>query len=187
MDDQDPSAGRSADDEPPWLNALEMTAWMGMARLLIKVPSELDAQMQRDQGFTLFEYFALSHLSMAEGRAMRMSQLAELTNGSLSRLSNVVKRMEQRGWIRREPDPTDGRFTIALLTEAGWDRVVEAAPGHVRAVRNLIIDRLNPEQLEALHEISRLVGFGAAPTLIPDPVPAMGNGPTPGPRRPPEC
>jgi DNA-binding MarR family transcriptional regulator len=186
MDDQAPSSGRSADGEPPWLTALETAAWMGMARLLIKVPSELDAQMQRDQGFTLFEYLALSHLSMAEGRALRMSQLAELTNGSLSRLSNVVKRMEQRGWIRREPDPADGRFTIALLTDAGWDRVVEAAPGHVRAVRDLIIDRLSPEQLEALYEISRLVGSGDFPNLLPDPVPAVGTRQTPSPRRPPE-
>jgi DNA-binding MarR family transcriptional regulator len=165
MEDRDREPGWSADGEPPWLNPLETAAWMGLAGLLIKVPAELDAQMQRDAGMSLFEYLVLSHLSMAEGRAIRMSQLAELTNGSLSRLSNVVKRMEQRGWVRREPDPADGRFTIAILTEAGWDQVVDAAPGHVRAVRQTIIDRLNPAQLESVYEISRLVMKNGAPVV----------------------
>src|SRR5204863_302166 len=82
----------------------------------------------------LFEYMVLSRLSMAPDRTSRMSELAEESGGSLSRLSNVIKRLEQRGFVRREPDPGDGRYTNAILTEPGWEKVVAAAPGHVAAV-----------------------------------------------------
>ena len=86
-----------------------------------------------------------------------MSELAELTRGSLSRLSNVVKRLEQRELVRRVPDPTNGRYTNAVLTDAGWDCVVQAAPGHVNAVRQFIFNPLSDEQVEALRVISSLI------------------------------
>ena len=82
-----------------------------------------------------------------------MSELAEPTGGSLSRLSNVIKRLEQRGFVRREPDPGNGRYTNAILTEPGWEKVVAAAPGHVAAVRHLVLDPLGPAQIAALGEI----------------------------------
>ena len=84
-------------------------------------------------------------------------ELAQLSRGSLSRLSNVVKRLEQRGFVRRETDPTNGRYTNAVLTEAGWDCVVHAAPGHVNAVRQFIFDPLSAEQVEALGVIGGLI------------------------------
>jgi DNA-binding MarR family transcriptional regulator len=79
-----------------------------------------------------------------------MSSLAEVTNASLSRLSRVVKRLEERGLVRREPEPTDGRFTNAILTEDGFRALAEAAPGHLAHVRSLVIDVLSPEQLRRL-------------------------------------
>jgi DNA-binding MarR family transcriptional regulator len=150
------SEARTAAD-PRWLDPDQQDAWLGLAGLLIKVPAVLDAQLQRDAGLSLFEYFVLSSLSMSEDRTSRMSDLAELTNGSLSRLSNVVKRLEQRGWVRREPDPVDGRFTNAILTDEGWDLVVVAAPGHVGAVQDFILDPLTPSQVHALRDIGRSV------------------------------
>ena len=81
---------------------------------------------------------------------MRMSSLADVTNASLSRLSRVVTRLEDRGLVRREPDPTDGRFTNAILTDDGHRAIVDAAPGHVAHVRRLVIDVLSPEQLRRL-------------------------------------
>jgi DNA-binding MarR family transcriptional regulator len=86
-----------------------------------------------------------------------MSQLAELTRGSLSRLSNVVKRLEQREFVRRAPDPTNGRYTNAFLTDAGWECVVRAAPGHVNAVRHFIFDPLSAEQVDELRVTSGLI------------------------------
>ena len=81
---------------------------------------------------------------------MWMSSLAEVTNASLSRMSHLVKRLEARGLVRREPDPADGRFTNAILTEKGFQALAEAAPGHVAQVRSLVIDVLSPEQLRRL-------------------------------------
>src|ERR1044071_824388 len=96
-----------------WLNPDEKEAWSGLASLVFLVPGELEAPLQQECGLSLFEYLVLSHISEAPDRRLRMSELAFLANGSLSRLSNVVKRFEQRGWAERSPDPEDGRFTVA--------------------------------------------------------------------------
>jgi DNA-binding MarR family transcriptional regulator len=81
---------------------------------------------------------------------MRMSSLAEVTNASLSRLSHLVKRLEDRDLVCREPDRADGRFTNAILTDDGFRALADAAPGHVAHVRSLVIDVLSPEQLRRL-------------------------------------
>ena len=110
----------------------------------------IDQQLRRDSDLALVEYQVLAMLSNAPDRTMRMSSLAEVTNASLSRLSHLFKRLEGRGLVRREPDPTDGRFTNAILTEKGYQALAEAAPGHVAHVRSLVIDVLSPEQLRRL-------------------------------------
>lgn len=81
---------------------------------------------------------------------MRMSTLAELTNASLSRLSHLVKRLENRGLVYRDADPTDGRFTNAILTDEGLRTLVGAAPAHVAYVRSVFVDALSREQLRLL-------------------------------------
>lgn len=83
-----------------------------------------------------------------------MSELAFLANGSLSRLSNVVKRFEQRGWVTRSPDPDDGRYTIAALTDAGYRLVVDAAPIHLQSVRELVLEPLTATDKQALRRIA---------------------------------
>jgi DNA-binding MarR family transcriptional regulator len=136
--------------EPRWLSEPEQDAWRAIAALMLQLPGPLDAQLQQDSGLSLFAYLVLSSLSMAPERTLRMSELARLANGSQSRLSNVAKRLEEHGWLRREPDPHDGRATVARLTDSGWEVVRSAAPGHVEAVRRIVIDRLTGPQLEAL-------------------------------------
>ena len=135
---------------PRWLSGQEQDAWRALLALMLQLPGPLDAQLQRDSGLNLFGYLVLSSLSMAPERTLRMSELARLANGSQSRLSNVAKRLEERGWLYREPDPRDGRSTVARLTDSGWDLVRSAAPGHVDAVRRLVIDPLTGPQLEVL-------------------------------------
>ena len=143
--------------EPRWLTPSEEQAWIATSGMLLLLPAALDGQLQRDARLSLFEYLVLSRLSMAPGRTLRMSELAGLANGSLSRLSNVVKRLERRGEVRRDPDPDDGRYTVASLTDRGWASVVEAAPGHVDAVRSYLIDLLSPDEVETLAAIGRRV------------------------------
>jgi DNA-binding MarR family transcriptional regulator len=140
-------------DEPEWLSEDEKQAWTGLISLILLMPGQLEAPL-RDVDLTLFEYLTLSHVSEAPDQRIRLSELAFLANGSLSRLSNVVKRFEQRGWVKRFPDPDDGRYTLAELTDAGYRLVVEAAPIHVRAVRELVIDPLTSTDLAALTRIA---------------------------------
>ncbi|WFE25909.1 MarR family transcriptional regulator [Solwaraspora sp. WMMD791] len=141
-------------DEPRWLTDREREAWLALAKLMFNLPSALDAQLLRDNNLTLFDYFALSVLSMTPGRTMRLSDLAGHLSSSLSRLSNVVTRLERRGLLRREPDADNPRYTTAVLTDAGWDLVVAAAPGHVAAVRRYVIDGLTDHQIDVLREIA---------------------------------
>ena len=141
-------------DAPRWLDADEKEAWTGLISLALLMPGRLEAPVHQVSGLTLFEYMTLSQISEAPGRAIRMSELAYLTNGSLSRLSNVVKRLEQRGWVTRSPDPADGRYTLAALTDSGHELVVSTAPVHVRAVRELVLDPLNKADRQALARIA---------------------------------
>jgi DNA-binding MarR family transcriptional regulator len=143
--------------ETHWLTPDERETWLAFAGVLSKLPAALDAQLQRDAGLNAFEYFVLSGLSEAPGRTLRMSDLATFANGSLSRLSHVVTRLERRGWVRREPCPEDGRFTNAVLTDAGWEKVVATAPGHVDTVRRLAIDPLTAAQTRQLRDIGRRI------------------------------
>src|SRR6201996_6404118 len=122
-----------------WLSDEQQAAWRPFVALLLRVPAMLDAQLQRDAGINHFDYLVLSGLSEAPGRTLRMSELAARASSSLSRLSHVVSRLEAKGWVRREPCPGDGRFINAVLTDAGWQKVVAPAPGHVAAVREMLI------------------------------------------------
>ncbi|MGW0163459.1 MarR family winged helix-turn-helix transcriptional regulator [Mycobacterium sp. NPDC003323] len=143
----------ASDDEPQWLSPTEKDAWTGLVSLMLLLPNKLETPL-RQVDLSLFEYLTLSHIADAPQRRIRMSELAFLANGSLSRLSNVVKRFEQRGWVQRSPDPDDGRYTLATLTDAGHRLVVEAAPIHVRAVRELVLDPLTAADQAALTRIA---------------------------------
>jgi DNA-binding MarR family transcriptional regulator len=140
--------------DPRWLTAEEQRAWRALNGVVVLLPFALDAQLQQDHDLTLFEYAVLSALSEAPGRAVRMKALAALANGSLSRLSHVVARLESRGLVAREPLPEDGRTTVARLTDAGWAKVVDAAPSHVETVRSLVVEPLSPTQVRQLGAIA---------------------------------
>lgn len=139
---------------PRWLDADERAAWIRLAAVSELLPAALDAQLRRDAELTHFEYWVLSMLSEAEDRTLRMTALAERASASLSRLSHVASRLEQRGLIERFPCPEDRRATNARLTAEGWEKVVESAPGHLEAVRHYVIDGLTREQLAQLAAIA---------------------------------
>jgi DNA-binding MarR family transcriptional regulator len=143
--------------EPRWLDVEESQAWRALASTLIRLPAALDAQLRRDAGISHFEYQILALLSEAPGRTLRMSELAVQAEGSLPRLSQVVARLEQRGLVRRTPDPADGRYTLAILTDQGQAKLTEAAPGHVEEVRRLVFDSLTKAQSRQLREIGRRI------------------------------
>jgi DNA-binding MarR family transcriptional regulator len=145
-----PAAATAA--APKWLTPAQLKAWQALTLMLARLPTALEAQLQRDAQLSYIEYYALAALSERPNHTMRMSELAVLTNAELSRLSHLITRLQKRGYVRREPDPNNGRYTNAVLTEAGYDHVVAAAPGHVAAVRELVIDALEDNELKALQD-----------------------------------
>jgi DNA-binding MarR family transcriptional regulator len=146
-----------------WLDDDERQVWVLLQATLMRVPVVLDTQLQRDSSLSQFEYQILSGISMTPRRALRMSTIAQYAEGTLPRLSQAVGRLEKRGYVERAPDPGDGRYTLARLTEAGWQKVVEAAPGHVAKVRELVFDTLTKTQQRQLQEICRRLLDAADP------------------------
>jgi DNA-binding MarR family transcriptional regulator len=141
-------------EEPRWLTDEQQRTWRKFVAVLIKLPAALEAQLQRDAGLTHIGYIVLSTLSERPDRTMPMSRLAAAASASLSRLSHVVTRLEAQGWVRRERCPGDGRVQLAILTDAGWDKIVDTAPGHAEAVQRLVFDVLGPGQLAQLDDMS---------------------------------
>ncbi|MFE4257170.1 MarR family winged helix-turn-helix transcriptional regulator [Streptomyces sp. NPDC056910] len=162
--------------EPHWLDDDERQHWNAFAYMLTQLPAALEAQMQRDAGISQFDYVVMSALSMAPERTLRMSEVAQYAGSTLSRLSNVVSRLEKRGWVRRHPDPSDGRSTLASLTDDGMDKVVAAAPGHIDAVRRLIFDPLTKAQQRQLGAVSQRI-LGALQAPCPTDWPSPGAAP----------
>jgi DNA-binding MarR family transcriptional regulator len=144
-------------EEPRWLTSPEMQVWRAFTLMIARLPPALESQLQCDSGLSFIEYYVLAGLSDAPCRTMRMSQLAMFAYSELSRLSHVMTRLERRGLVRREPDPTDGRYTNAILTDQGFALLVEAAPGHVAAARDLVVDALDEDQLQQLGKISETI------------------------------
>jgi DNA-binding MarR family transcriptional regulator len=142
------------DDCTRWLDEEEQRAWRSFLRAASAIDEALDRQLQRDAGMPHAYYQVLAMLSEAPDRTLRMSQLAELTTSSASRLSHAVARLEEKGWVRREKHPTDRRGSLAVLTDDGWEAVRAAAPGHVDVVRQVLFDRLEPGQVAQLRAIS---------------------------------
>jgi len=149
--------------EPRWLSAEEQRAWTALGSIVVRLDAALDAQLRRDAGLSHFEYAVLAALSEAPGRTLRMSELAAMAEGSLSRLSQVVARLERRGWVQRTPDPGDGRYTLATLTGDGYEKVAAAAPGHVREVRRLVFDPLTRAQAQQLTSIGQRIARAIDP------------------------
>lgn len=151
------------DESVPWLNTSEATAWVALVTMSEWLQPALDIQLQRDAGITHFEYGVLATLSEAPGRKLPLAKLAPLANSTYSRLSKAVNRFAEQGWVQRQPDPEDGRTTLAILTELGMEKVIATAPGHIRRVRELVFDHLSTEEVEHLGSIADKIATAVGP------------------------
>lgn len=140
----------TSDTETLWLTDGQLATWRGLMNLIQRLPAALECQLQADSQLSFLEYYVLALLADQPGRRLRMSELAAQANAELSRVSHLVNRLIRRGLLKKEPDPDDGRYTFAILTDTGLNYQTEAAPGHVRRVRELFIDVLGTEDLDAL-------------------------------------
>jgi DNA-binding MarR family transcriptional regulator len=147
--------------ETRWLTEREQDVWRSFMAAFVGLNDQLARQLQRDSGMPHAYYEILVALSEAPRRTLRMSELAGLRGSSRSRLSHAVARLEEVGWVRRQECPTDKRGSFAVLTDKGFAALEKAAPGHVTEVRAQLFDKLTPEQVEQLGEISNAILKGA--------------------------
>jgi DNA-binding MarR family transcriptional regulator len=140
-----------------------MTAWRALVQTVAQLPTALDGQLQRDSDLSFLEYYVLAALSEAPDGAVGMSTLAVLTNAEQSRLSHLVKRLEEQGLVRRERDRANGRYINAVITDAGLARIQEAAPGHVTNVRRLVFDALSATDVQAMSRACRRINEQLGP------------------------
>jgi DNA-binding MarR family transcriptional regulator len=147
-------------DGTPWLDDREQRAWRAYLTMTRLLTAQLDRELLRDSGLPHAYYEILACLSEAPGRSLRMSELATLTDSSRSRLSHAVSRLAEANWVRRDECETDRRGAFATLTDAGFDALDSAAPGHVASVRQHIFDRLDDDQVSQLTAICDLVVTG---------------------------
>ncbi|MFD3582796.1 MarR family winged helix-turn-helix transcriptional regulator [Streptomyces sp. NPDC058683] len=143
--------------EPQWLTDQEQSTWRALTALIRTVDEQLERQLQRDAQITLAGYVVLVTLSEGEEEAPRMSDLALSLGWSQSRLSHAMTWLEKSGWVQRTKCPTDRRSSLARLTDKGRQKLEDAAPGHVAAVRHLVFDALTAEQQQALAQISEAI------------------------------
>jgi DNA-binding MarR family transcriptional regulator len=149
------------DSETRWLTPDEQRAWRSFLTATQTLFTTVDGQLQKESGIPHGYYEILVRLSETPGRALRMSQLAEASTSSKSRVSHAVARLEERGWIERLDCPTDRRGQVAQLTERGFAALQAAAPGHVEQVRRSLFELISPEQVGQLTAISEAIIAGS--------------------------
>lgn len=148
---------------PAPLDPEELQIWASVATLLERLPSALDAQLQRDSGLSHFEHGVLFALDSAPDRSLRLSILAGYAHCSLSRLSRAISRLEAKGWVNREIDPTDGRFTLGVLTPEGHEKVADSTPAHHALVRHLVFESITAPQARQLSAIAQRITAAIGP------------------------
>ena len=136
-----------------WLTDEELGSWFPLAGVMLKLNPALDSALQRDSDMTHFDYLCLAMLSEEPDWTLTMSALAARTNASLSRLSHVITKLEGRGWVCRSRSEVSRRVTMVRMTDEGYARLVEAAPGHVATVKSLIYDGLDEDDVANLKKL----------------------------------
>ncbi|MET8846883.1 MarR family transcriptional regulator [Amycolatopsis sp. NPDC004625] len=159
-----------SEEEPVrWLGEDERRAWITLAKVLLTLPGALESQLLRDADLTLLGYMILARLSATPEETLRMSEIAEMANGSLPRISHAVARLEDRGWVTRRVCTGQGRrFTTATLTDAGRAHLAASAPAHVATVRRLVADPLGEDFVRLGDAVARIVENLGLPTELLD-------------------
>lgn len=155
----------AVDSATRWLTADQQRTWRSFLAGVQTLLSTVEGQLQRESAIPHGYYEILVRLSEADGRSLRMSQLAEASTSSKSRLSHAVARLEERGWVERRDCETDRRGQFARLTDAGFAALAAAAPGHAEQVRRSLFDLITPEQAAQLGTIMATIAAARAPGM----------------------
>ncbi|AXG82199.1 MarR family winged helix-turn-helix transcriptional regulator [Streptomyces paludis] len=137
-----------------WLTDEELQAWRGLMHLTAQLQSALGRQLQDEHGISVADYEVLGRLHDAPGAGLRARDLGATLAWEQSRLSHQLTRMQRRGLVEREECESDRRGATFRLAPAGRSVIEQAAPGHVRAVRELVFDALSPQQVTQLADLT---------------------------------
>jgi len=140
-----------------WLTEDEQSSWRAWLSASLLLQDRLNSDLQAEQGLSMADYEILVRLSESPERRLRMSTLADTTLSSRSRLSHQIDRMEKAGLVERQSCSDDRRGAYAVLTDTGWKALVAAAPDHVAAVLEHLVDQLTPQEFAALGSACRKV------------------------------
>lgn len=154
-------------DRGRWLSADEQLAWRAVVWLHGPLMAELGRRLVRDSGLSFAEYQVLVALSESPSGELSVRQLLDAIDWEASRLSHQLTRMQARGLVVRRSSTVDARRSEVTLTDRGLAAIEAAAPAHVRAVRELLVDQLDPEQLRSLAELATLVGVAGPESAVP--------------------
>lgn len=129
-----------------------VAAWSAFLRAHAAVVRTLEREVEARTGLPLSWYDVLLELDAAPGRRLRMHQLADRVVLSRTRVSRVVDELARAGLADKLPDPTDGRATLAVITDRGRKELRAAAPAYLRGIEEHFSRHLSREQLRALRE-----------------------------------
>ena len=146
-------APTQAERAPNWLSEPEMRSWRTLIDVTTGVLATLDNELRNEHDLSLGEYEVLARLSEEPDRSLRMTDLAGRLRLSPSGITRRIDGLVRAGLVERQQCPSDRRGSNAVLTREGMRRLREAAPAHVRGVREHFIDRLDDEQLESLARV----------------------------------
>lgn len=129
---------------------LKLRVWWGLLRAHQQSTRSLDTALLEQKGLSLSEYEVLIRLARVPDRAIRLSQLAEMVLMKPSGMSHLVNRLEKRGFLERRRPSDDARGYLAVLTDPGMDRLLEAIPVHLESLDQHLVGRLSEPQLKTL-------------------------------------
>ena len=144
-------------DEVRWLDERELRAWRSLQFMQMRLEGELARQLAAESGLSYPDYLVLVALTDRPDGRMRLFELAEALGWEKSRLSHQVARMAERDLVAKEKCDSDRRGAYVVVTGHGRRVIESAAPGHVAAVRHLLVDRLTPAQLDSIGDAAEVV------------------------------
>lgn len=150
----------------PGLTPHQLEAWVLMLALFETVPPAIEAQLKADAGINLFEYTVLAMLSEEPDRTVQMTRLADISFGSISRLSHAVTRLERRGWVDKQRGHGSRRHNTVSLTDEGYAALVAIAPAHVANARRLLAEPLTDAEIDAFARVARKLVGAAEPAVL---------------------
>jgi DNA-binding MarR family transcriptional regulator len=143
--------------EPRWLDEREQRAWRSYLAMQAQLQALLHRRLQADSGLSYADFDVLVALTDRGGERVRVLELAEALQWEKSRLSHHLSRMQKRGLVERQECADDARGAFVVLTAEGRRAIEGAAPAHVEAVRELVFDGLDADQVDALAVIAETV------------------------------